>query len=138
MPQKCHCFSLFWWAYLFFVMHKWNDYLVNAHQLLEAFSLKHVPLAHMKKQIIKTPSPQAQNLCFEVLIIGQLKVKEVKNVLPFLKFMKRPQTKFHDDTKSEYEIARSKILKVYHYVEVCLYCRTLFPVAQFFLITNIS
>jgi len=54
------------------------------------------------------------------LSIGQLKVKEVKNVLPFSKFMKRPQTKFQDDAMSDYELAMSKILNVYHYVKICL------------------
>jgi len=34
------------------------------------------------------PSRQRQRL-------GQAKVNKVKNYLPFLKFMKRPQTKFH-------------------------------------------
>jgi len=34
-------------------MHKWNNYLVNEHPLLEAFSFKPVPLAHINNQIIK-------------------------------------------------------------------------------------
>jgi len=51
--SKVPLFSLFWWAYLFFFTHKGNNYLVNAHPMLEAFSFKHVPLAPINNQIIK-------------------------------------------------------------------------------------
>jgi len=35
---------------------------------------------------------------------GQPKVTEVKNVLPFLKFMKHPKTKFHTRTIRESQV----------------------------------
>jgi len=44
---------------------------------------------------------------------GQPKVNKVKNFLPFLKFMKRPQTKFHAHTIRESQVIRSKKLKIY-------------------------
>jgi len=41
--------------------------------------------------------------------IWQPKVNEVKNVLPFQKYMKHPQTKFNVDTMSHSKVIRSKI-----------------------------
>jgi len=38
----------------------------------------------------------------------QPQVNKVKNFLPFLKLMKRPQTKFHAHTMSESQVIRSK------------------------------
>jgi len=46
--------------------------------------------------------------------LGQTKVNKVKIFLPFLKFMKRPQTKFHAHTKRESQVIRSKKVKIYH------------------------
>jgi len=43
-----------------------------------------------------------------MLLIGQPKVNKVKTFLPFSKFMKRPQTKFHAHTMSESQAIRSK------------------------------
>jgi len=49
------------------------------------------------------------------LSLGQPKVNEVKNFLPFLKFMKRPQTKFHAHTMREFQVIGSKKKgKIYH------------------------
>ena len=42
------------------------------------------------------------------LLVGQPKVNKVKIYLPSLKFMKRPQTKFHADTMSNAQVIRSK------------------------------
>jgi len=46
--------------------------------------------------------------------LGQPKVNNVKNVLPFLKLMKRSQTKFHAHTMKKSQVIRSKIVKIYH------------------------
>jgi len=43
-------------------------------------------------------------------VIRQLKVNKVKNFLPFQKFMKRPQTKFHAETMSHSKVMRSKFI----------------------------
>jgi len=42
------------------------------------------------------------------LSLRQSKVNKVKFFLPFQKFMKRPQTKFHADTMSHSKVIRSK------------------------------
>jgi len=42
------------------------------------------------------------------LCIGEPNVNKVKNFLLFLKFMKRPQTKFHVHTMRESHVVRSK------------------------------
>jgi len=44
----------------------------------------------------------------EVWSVGQPKINQVKIVVPLLKFMKRPQTKFHADTMSDFKIITSK------------------------------
>jgi len=49
-----------------------------------------------------------------MLRLGQPKVNKVKIFLPFQKFMKRPQTKFHADTMSHFKVIRSKKVKIYH------------------------
>jgi len=43
-----------------------------------------------------------------MLLLGQPKVSKVKIFLPFLKFMKRPQTKFHVHTMRVSQLIRSK------------------------------
>jgi len=43
-----------------------------------------------------------------VSFLGQPKVNKVKFFLPFSKFMKRPQTKFHAHTTRESQVIRSK------------------------------
>jgi len=48
------------------------------------------------------------------LLLGQSKVNKVKIVLPFLKFMKRPQTKFYADTMHHSKVIRSKKGNIYH------------------------
>ena len=48
------------------------------------------------------------------LLLGQSKVNKVKIVLPFLKFMKRPQTKFYADTMHHSKVIRSKKSNIYH------------------------
>jgi len=53
-----------------------------------------------------------------MLKIGQPKVNKVKIFLPFLKFMKRPQTKFYAHTMKVSQVIRSKKVKVYHQVKL--------------------
>ena len=60
------------------------------------------------------------------IITGQPKVKKVKNFLPFLKHMKRPQTKFHTHTMKESQVIRSKKVKIYHWVKI-------YPLGQLFM-----
>jgi len=49
-----------------------------------------------------------------VKLLGQPEVNEVKNFLPFSKFMKCPQTKLHADAMSDIQVIRSKKVKIYH------------------------
>jgi len=44
----------------------------------------------------------------------KVKKNKVKNVLPFLKLMKHPQTKIHADTMSDSKVNKSKKVKIYH------------------------
>jgi len=48
------------------------------------------------------------------LWVGQPKFNKVKNILLFVKFMKRPQIKFHGHTLRESQVIRSKNVKIYH------------------------
>jgi len=56
-----------------------------------------------------TLSPQRR-----LIITWVTKINKVKIFLPFLKLMKRPQTKFHAHTMSESQVIRSKKVKIYH------------------------
>ena len=42
----------------------------------------------------------------------------MKNVLPFSKFVKRPQTNFHADTMSAFKVIGSKTGKIYRWVKI--------------------
>jgi len=42
----------------------------------------------------------------------------MKNVLPFSKFMKRPQTNFHADTMSAFKVIGSRKGKIYRWVKI--------------------
>ena len=61
------------------------------------------------------------------LLVGQPKVNKVKIFLPFLKFKKRPQTKFHAHTMRLSQVIRSKKVKI-------LSLGQIFFAAQFFLL----
>jgi len=52
-------------------------------------------------------------LSMEMLSVGQPKVNKAKNFLPFLKFMKRQQTKFHAGIMTYSKVIRSKKVKIY-------------------------
>jgi len=53
------------------------------------------------------------NVAYVVSLLGQPKVNKVKIFLPFPKFMKCPQTKFHAYTMTESQVIRSKKVKIY-------------------------
>jgi len=48
------------------------------------------------------------------LSLGQPKVNKVKNFLPILKLMKRPQTKFYAHTMSDFKVIKTKKVKIYY------------------------
>jgi len=52
--------------------------------------------------------------CNSVIVMSRAtKINKVKLFLPLIKFMKRPQTKFHAHTISESQVIRSKKVKIY-------------------------
>ena len=58
---------------------------------------------------------------FQSLVIttlGQSNVNKVNFFLPYLKFMKRPQTNFQADTMNHSAVIWSKIVKICHYVKI--------------------
>jgi len=59
-----------------------------------------------------------------VSLLGQTEVNKVKNVLPFLKLLKCPKTKFHTHTMRESQVIRSKKVKIYRWVKI--FCNSFF------------
>jgi len=57
-------------------------------------------------------------------LIGQPKVNKVNFFLPFSKFMKRAQTKFHAHTMRESQVVSSKKVKIYRWFNFS--CNTVF------------
>jgi len=47
-----------------------------------------------------------------MVITRQTNINKV-NVMPFLKFMKRPHTKYHADTMRDFKVVRSKKVKTF-------------------------
>ena len=72
--------------------------------------------------------------CNSVIVMSRAtKINKVKNFLPFIKFMKRPQTKFHAHTMRVSQVIRSKTVKIYRQAKFS--CSTVFSFYRYFIAT---